>query len=45
MPNTSQQLPELRNIFEQSNNAISINPVNDYLPGPVIINLMDNNDC
>ena len=40
--NTSQQLPELHNIFEESNNAISISPVNDHSPGPAIINLMDN---
>ena len=32
LPNTSQQLPELRNIFEQSNNAISISPVNYHSP-------------
>ena len=45
IPNTSQQLPELRNIFEQSNNAISVSPVNDHPPGPAIINLMDNSHC
>ena len=28
---------------EQSNNAISVSPVNDHPPGPAIINLMDNN--
>ena len=42
IPNTSQQLPALRNIFEESNNAISISPVNDHSSGPTIINLMDN---
>ena len=42
IPNTSQQLPELRSIFEESNNTISISPVNDHSPGPAIINLMDN---
>ena len=45
IPNTSQQLPELRNIFEQSNNAISVSPVNDHSSGPAIINLMDNSHC
>ena len=42
IPNTSHQLPELRNIFEESNNAISISPVNDHSPESAIINLMDN---
>ena len=42
IPNTSQQLPELHKIFEESNNAISISPVNDHSLGPAIINLMDN---
>ena len=41
IPNSSQQLPELRNIFEECNNAISISPVNDHSPGPAIVNLMD----
>ena len=45
IPNNSQQLPELHNIFEQSNNVISVNPVNDHSPGPAIINLMDNSHC
>ena len=42
IPNTSHQLPELRNISEESNNAISISPVNDHSPKSAIINLMDN---
>ena len=42
IPNTSQQLPELQNISEESNNAISISPVNDHSLGPAIINLMGN---
>ena len=32
IPNTSQQLPQLRNIFEQSINDISISPVNYHSP-------------
>ena len=32
IPNTSQQLPELGNVFEQSINAISISPVNYHSP-------------
>ena len=28
-------------LLEQSNNAVSINPVNDHSPGPAIVNLMD----
>ena len=43
--NTSRQLPELRNIFEQSINAISVSPVNDHSSGPTIINLMGNSHC
>ena len=38
IPNTSQQLPELSNKFEQSNSAISVSSVNDHSPGPAIIN-------
>ena len=45
IPNTSQQLPELRNIFEQTNNAISVSPVNNHSHRPAIINLMDNSHC
>ena len=29
-------------LLEQSNNAVSINPVNDHSPGSAIVNLMDN---
>ena len=43
--NTSRQLPELRNIFEQSSNAISVSPVNDHSSGPTIISLMGNSHC
>ena len=32
-------------MFGQSNNAISVSPVNDHSPGPAIINLMDNSHC
>ena len=35
----------MRNIFEQTNNAISVSPVNNHSHRPAIINLMDNSHC